>query len=66
MTPAKQTLREACFLWFHDWAKWSELIQQDGKRTSVYFTEGIMFTRTIQTRHCKRCNQIKERIVVNG
>jgi hypothetical protein len=58
-------VRTSCFLWFHDWDKWTPY---DAKRTFVP-TEGptagqrIELNEFRQRRVCRRCGFMQDRVV---
>jgi len=56
----------SCFLWFHDWEKWSEQIKMEGTRHYTTTDRKCEFTKIVQIRKCKICNANKMRTVYGG
>ena len=57
-----------CFLWFHDWDKWGELIEQTMMATIDRFSGYVYdppkeFIRLSQERSCKKCGTKERRVV---
>ncbi len=48
-------MKKSCFLWFHNWSKWSEIKNKYPNNCPVYLG--------VQHRVCNVCGKMDERIV---
>lgn len=56
----REVEKKKCFLWFHDWSKWSE--PKDMAYTAVNWHTGQSYKgyAVVQLRRCLRCNKFKK------